>query len=701
LGAAGAAGTFASVGAGAQRRARPRANRRPRAAAAALSIAALAASCAQAPPALRGGGDEARGAPSRYERPAAFEGVVRRSLYVPMRDGVRLAVDVVLPRDLPEGARIPALLFQGRYWRSVSLRGPARAMYDRVERHGKLGPFRAWFVRRGYAWLDADTRGSGASFGFRLWDYAPDEIQDGAELADWIVRQPWSDGRVAGVGVSYSGAAAELLLASGHPAVRAALPLFCDFDPYRDVLAPGGVPHRAWLEGWGRFTRRLDRGLLPLDAWWMPLFVRGVRPVDGDRDRALLAAALREHARNLDFTSVARLVFRDELPFGATARGAEEEAALARAQRWLAARFGPDFLVLGTDLASPRAYARDVDASGAPVYAYSGWYDGAYARAAIDRFSRLRNPANRLLIGPWDHALFAASPLGRRGPSRFDHRGEWLRFLDAHVRGLATGIEREARVHYYTIGAERWRAAASWPPPARPLRLYLAPGGALSREAPSGEGGEDRYAVDFAAATGPASRWAALSGRPIGRPYPDRAERDRRLLVYTSPPLEADTELTGHPIVRVHVASDASDGAFFAYLEDVAPDGEVTYVTEGMLRAIHRRTESAPRDDPLAPPRRSFRRADAAPLVPGEVAELAIELLPASHLVRAGHALRLALAGADADHFARIPADARPTWRVQRTRAHPSELVLPVVDARPEGSDTAAAGSPLTPRRTR
>jgi putative CocE/NonD family hydrolase len=627
------------------------------------------------------GDDAAQDTPSPYGRSAEYAGVTRTTHFVPMRDGVRLAVDVILPANLPPGARVAALLYQGRYWRSVALRGPARLTHDGVARHGQLGPFKTWFAERGYAWIDVDTRGSGASFGFRLWDYAPDEIRDGADLVDWIVAQPWSDGRVAGVGVSYSGAAAELLLANHHPAVKAALPLFCDFDQYQDILAPGGVPHRAWLEGWADFTRRLDLGRLPFDAWWLPLFVRGVRPVAEDRDGALLAAALREHAANFEFTRMQGVVYRDDRPLPEEGgRSPAEREALARADAWLEARFGPDFRALGTDLASPHAFAAEVSASGAPVYAYSGWLDGAYAKAAARRFAALRQPGNKLLLGPWDHALHTVSPRAAHGASRFDHRGELLRFLDDHVRELPTGLAGEAPVHYFTMGAETWRAAEVWPPPATPARWYLAAGGALAETPPAGEG-EDRHVPDLAAGSGPASRWAALRGRPIGDPYPDRAERDARLLHYTSPPLARDTEVTGHPVVTLHLASSAEDGAFFVYLEDVAPDGSVAYVTEGMLRALHRRY-APPGDDPLGLPRRSFARADAAPLVPGEVAELSFDLLPTSYVFAAGHAVRVAIAGGDADHFARIPAEGSPSWRVQRSRSAPSSIVLPVV-ARP------------------
>jgi predicted acyl esterase len=120
---------------------------------------------------------------------------------------------------------------------------------------------------------------------------------------------------------------------------------------------------------------------------------------------------------------------------------------------------------------------------------------------------------------------------------------------------------------------------------------------------------------------------------------------------------------------------------FIAYLEDVAPDGRGPLVSEGMLWALHRRLQ--PASGPLGGivPLHSFRRADAWPLVPGEVAELQFDLLPTSYRFRAGHAIRLALAGADRDHFAQIPAGAAPTWWVQRHARAPSHLMLPVVSA--------------------
>ena len=148
--------------------------------------------------------------------------------------------------------------------------------------------------------------------------------------------------------------------------------------------------------------------------------------------------------------------------------------------------------------------------------------------------------------------------------------------------------------------------------------------------------------------------------------YDERSAMDRRLLTYTTTPLDRDIEVTGQGVVTLRVASTATDGNFFVYLEDVAPDGKVTYVTEGLLRALHRKlsTDAAPYRTTY--PYRSYHRKDGAPLVPGETATLTFQLLPTSILFKTGHRIRIAIAGADKDTFMRLPAQGDVTITVER-----------------------------------
>jgi len=118
------------------------------------------------------------------------------------------------------------------------------------------------FVTRGYAYVIVDVRGSGASFGTRRAELGPREVRDGSEVVDWIVRQPWSDGRVGATGVSYVGTTAELLLVNQHPAVKAIVPQFSLFDAYPDIVFPGGVQHTWFLKIWAQVVSAMDRLVL-------------------------------------------------------------------------------------------------------------------------------------------------------------------------------------------------------------------------------------------------------------------------------------------------------------------------------------------------------------------------------------------------------------------------------------------------------
>jgi putative CocE/NonD family hydrolase len=166
-------------------------------------------------------------------------------------------------------------------------------------------------------------------------------------------------------------------------------------------------------------------------------------------------------------------------------------------------------------------------------------------------------------------------------------------------------------------------------------------------------------------------------GMPVT--YGDRREEDKKLLTYTSAPLAQDLELTGSPTVTLHVASTHEDGAFYVYLEDVGPDGRVSYLTEGLLRAIHRRTGD-PATAPYVPlgVYHTYKKEDALPLVPGEVAAVAITMFPISTLFQKGHRVRIAIAGHDDALKDRYPKEGTPVISVERNSARPSQVVLPV-----------------------
>jgi hypothetical protein len=443
--------------------------------------------------------------------------------------------------------------------------------------------------------------------------------------------------------------------------------LFALFDAFADIAAPGGLELEFFVKAWGTAIHDMDAQTVPERQ--APPGYLGVRPVDEDRDGALLQEAVRGHATNFRVDRLAgRTVHRDQV--------AENGLTL--------------------DSTSTHTRAAALSRAGVPLYSVSGWFDGGYPYSAIKRFLNVRTPGSRLLIGPWNHGgAFFWEP-GRPAATRSAFAGsvERLRFFDRWLRDVPNGIEREPAVVYYTMGEGRWKSANVWPPAGSVGRSwYLAENRGLA-DRPRPAAGTDTYQVDTTAGTGSTARWNTLmGGGPVE--YPDRAEADRKLVTWTSEPLARDLEVTGHPRLVIHLASTATDGAFLGYLEAVDPEGRVWYVTEGVLRGIHRAVSSAPAPYRQPSPYRSLRSSDARPLVPGRVEELMIDLLPTSYLFRQGWRIRVALAGADRDHFVQVPRGEAPTLTIHRSGVRPSRIDLPVIErSGPTGGGTPRGQRP-------
>jgi putative CocE/NonD family hydrolase len=183
--------------------------------------------------------------------------------------------------------------------------------------------------------------------------------------------------------------------------------------------------------------------------------------------------------------------------------------------------------------------------------------------------------------------------------------------------------------------------------------------------------------VDFTATTGQSTRWSTQFGPPAD--YGDRRTADSKLIVYTSAPFDRDMELAGRPSVALFLAAETADPAIFVYLEDVAPDGRVTYLTEGQLRAISRKlARPAELPYPIDGPAHTHRRADAQAITPAEPFEARIGLFPVAALVRKGHAIRVAIAGADAGAFRRYSEGEPDTYTIYRGASRASAVDLPL-----------------------
>lgn len=557
-----------------------------------------------------------------------------QSIYVPMRDGVRLAVDVYLPRDRKPNAKFPAIFVDTRYGRRSE--GPNRRP--------------SFFLAKGYAMVIVDARGTGASFGYRPIELFSGEVDDMREMIDWIAKQPWSDGNVAVTGVSYSADSGDLATTTGAAPLKAAFFRSSEIDPYLQLLNPGGVRNDVMFREWNEVVATFDLGLECLNDKSKCVSTRGVAPVAEDTGYELVRAALREHLMNGSPEDLLNIIFRDDrVPTGYT------------------------MIASGSAGHTP-----ELRAAAVPTQYWASWVDGGTSESALSRYLSAPNVPMQLIIEATSHAqVRAADPFfvaGGAPPLSLDEIYDSnLDFLNRVLKGEP--IHRQIR--YVVMGSGTWKTTETWPPGGIHQTVFQFDNDhRLVHGATVLPRGEDSYKVDYTATTGLRTRWSTQYGPPPD--YGDRAYEDAKLLKYTSEPLPSDMELAGNPVIRLNITSDFPDVAFFAYLEDVAPDGRSTYLTEGMLRSIHRKITTEPLPYAQAGPPHSFNRADRMPLVPGEPAEVTFALFSTAALIRKGHRLQVSIGGADADTFHRYPTVGNPTWIIYRGGSMPSQITVPL-----------------------
>jgi putative CocE/NonD family hydrolase len=225
----------------------------------------------------------------------------------------------------------------------------------------------------------------------------------------------------------------------------------------------------------------------------------------------------------------------------------------------------------------------------------------------------------------------------------------------------APAAKPKKTIRYYVMGAKEWRVTETWPPDGVTESYWwvgdkqsLVPD--FDEKLPRMNDLSLKYSADTLASTGPNNRWhTEIGGSDVD--YGDRAEGDKKLVCCTSAPLASDLELAGTPSLSLKVSTTARDGALFAYLEAVSPDGKVICLTEGSLRLLHRKERISFEQLPyyLSEARRTFRRADATPVTPQQEMEFSMRLLPVAARIPKGWCVRIAIAAHDADTFAHYP----------------------------------------------
>lgn len=573
-----------------------------------------------------------------------YDGWMRLSQYVAVRDGVRLAADIFRPTvgSVLHMDRLPLVWIPKRYQRAVVR--PDGSVASMIEPGSFYSLTIQRLVRNGYIVAAVDRRGTGSSFGVHS-DYSdPVTSLDGYDMTEWFAAQPWCDGKVGMFGASYEGEMQLRVAGTAPPHLKAIMPEVAPFDWYR-LAQGGGIYHGAQFLGFQRYISGQD--VDPKNA-----------PVDADEDRALLTEALAGHATGNDYSAVlGRLPYRDSVN---PATGDHN---------WLDRHAGH--------------YTPALSASGIAVYHRVGWF----ARVGFDELLWYVNQTSgpkKLLIGPWGGGL-AATDYDRSMWTTEAHR-----FFDHWLKGVENGVMDEAPIHSSAAKSHRygdgttWREIRQWPlPNERRVEFFLAGGrsgsvestndGKLTQTAPEDQAGRDQYAVTFdclyVGGNDPADP---------GEPAVDHAAFDAQGLTYTTEPLETDMEMTGHGTARLWISSTADDGDFFLKVEDVDTAGASTYVSRGTLRAS-RRALGTPPYDYLGLPWETCMEADVQPILKDQPTELVFALTPISYIYQRGHRIRVTITGSDLSIGESPKVTPAPVVTLHRSTSHMSSVILPII----------------------
>ena len=545
------------------------------------------------------------------QQPFVFEPDVS----MPMGDGVRLAANIFRPKG--EG-RFPVILMRTPYGKPDDKSGDAKR-----------------YTTAGYAMVVQDCRGRGKSEG--AWDPFRYDVGDGFDTQDWIGKQSWCNGEIGTAGGSYVGWTQWAPAPEGSRYLKAMVPIV-PFGNAFDLAYSGGAFQIALLLGWGSA-------------------VGGV---------SLTPDKMQEAFRHLPLRTM----------------GDQFEKKIPYLNQWVEHCAYDDYWKQrGIDY----RYA-DVTV---PTLNIGGWYD-IFSKVTLDLVTQVRASSRDrkvrrnvfAVIGPWTHGV-GASKVGEldfgaeAGLQLGEMQFQWFEYW---LKGRETGVQDWPAYYLFVMGENHWRGESEWPLKRTRFASYflhsagqansLKGTGSLSTDQP-GDEPRDQFTYDGSNPV-PSVGGNNLLGATAGPYDQTRVEEREDVLVYSTPPLEQDVEVTGPVKLILWAASSARDTDFTGKLVDVYPGGKAYNLCDGIIRAQYRNGMDKP-----------------ALLEPGQPTRFEIDLWVTSNLFKRDHRVRVEVSSSNFPRFDRNPNSGKPfgtatallsaRQTVLHDREHASHLLLPVI----------------------
>lgn len=604
------------------------------------------------------------------DEPALFDVAVQANLIVPTRDDAKLATDVYLPAR--EGKPIE------EKWPTILMRTP----YDKAGGNADG----EYFAKHGYAFVAQDTRGRYGSDS--VWHMLINDGRDGVDTCAWIAKQSWSNGKVGTIGTSYVGGTQHAIALEKAEQLVTVIPV--------DAMSNLGVQS---MRNGGAFELRFWNWIMSIAA---PQGSRQAR----DPGTAAVLKEMKEHRRDY--------LLRLPLRAGTTPLKVASEY-----ESWLIEAMShgvDDVFWRQNNILEHASQYKDI-----PVYLVGGWYD-SWAGNTTANFAALTNAIKGpvyLIMGPWVHGGQGGSSHGQvdfgADAAIADPRAWRRTWYDHWLKGIDNEVGKQApfktKVRIFVMGqgdghktpagllyhGGSWRDEQEWPlERAKGVYYYLHARGRLETTTPVADGGATHFRFDPAnpvptiggnISSGDgillSGAWDQRGGEHVWnftQPVPISTRND--VLVFQSPPLEEDTEVTGEIVVKLWAASTGRDTDFTAKLIDIYPPsadfpgGFDLNIGDGIIRGRFR--ESLKKE---------------VLMKPGEVYPLTIKLYPTSNVFKRGHRIRVDISSSNFPRFDVNPNTGEPLNNhrglkvvantIYHDAARPSHILLPIVPPAP------------------